>query len=89
MEKPVDSFDEGKPCNSRAEGAAASGSRLDIGTSRLDQTCRLDEMPLEKPVDWIEAEASAEETLVAARTEKPSNLAQSDEKFNNFQSRKN
>ena len=63
MEKPVDSFDEGKPCNSRAEGAVASGSRLDIGTSRLD------EMPLEKLVDWIEAEASAEETLIAARTE--------------------
>ena len=41
-------------------------------TSRLDDaTCRMDEISVEKPVDWFEAESSAEETLAAARTEEP------------------
>ena len=69
---------------------ARSTSRLDHESSRLDYaTCRLDVMPLEKPVDWFEVESSAKETLAAARTEKPRNPAQSDEKFHIFQSRRN
>ena len=46
-------------------------------------------MHVKKPVDTIEAESSAEETLAAARTEKPRNPAQSDKKINISQSRRN
>ena len=78
-----------RPCAGDA-AAVRPTSRLDHKSSRLDHaTCRLDGIPLEKPVDWFEAETSAEETLAAARIEKPRNPAQSDEKFHIFQSIRN
>ena len=69
--------------------AQRPSSRLGHESSRLVWTCRQDEMHVNEHVDIFVAVGLAEETLAAARTEEPRNLAQSDEKINIFQSKRN